>query len=175
MAQHKLILGIGNLLMTDDGIGIHVVNKLNRMNLPDDVEAIDGATFTLELLPFFQEAEKILIVDAVRGGKPPGSIYYLTPDHLVHEETRVLSLHQVGFLDVIETARKLGSCADIRILGVEPFRIEWGMELSDVLERELDNIIDKTLKYMDEFLVGTCAQETKREDQTRAWESSNTG
>jgi len=149
----KLILGIGNLLMKDDGIGIHVVRRLNEMELPDGIEAIDGATFTLDLLPFFQEAEKILIVDAVKGDKSPGAIYYLTPHNLIHEEERILSLHQIGFLDVIETAEKLGYCAETRILGIEPSDISWGMELSDTLQKEFDRIIDAVIECMNQFLI----------------------
>ncbi len=149
----NIILGIGNLLMKDDGIGIHVVNRLNQMELPDGIEAIDGATFTLELLSIFQEASRILIVDAVKGGHSPGSVYYLTPDNLINEKSRVLSLHQVGFLDVIETAKEMGYCPDIRILGVEPYEISWGMELSDVLEEKFDVIVKKVLKYVGEFFA----------------------
>ncbi len=150
----NLILGIGNLLMTDDGIGIHVVNHLNQMHLPEGVEAVDGATFTLDLLPFFQEAEKILIVDAVKGDKPPGSIYYLSPRELINEKNRILSLHQIGFLDVIETAKELGHCAEIRILGVEPHEISWGMELSEVLQERFEHIISSVLDYANQFLLG---------------------
>ncbi|RLB05678.1 MAG: hypothetical protein DRG59_00825 [Deltaproteobacteria bacterium] len=149
----NIILGIGNLLMKDDGIGIHIVNRLNEIDLPKGIEAIDGATFTLDLLPIFQEAEKILIVDAVKGGGPPGSIYYLTPQNLKDEKSRILSLHQIGFLDVIETAKELGYCADIRILGVEPHDISWGMELSDTLDKKFDDILDAVLHYMDKFLL----------------------
>ena len=149
----NIILGIGNLLMKDDGIGIHIVNRLNEMKLPEGDEAIDGATFTLDLLPIFQEAEKILIVDAVKGDKPPGSVYFLEPQNLLNEKSRILSLHQIGFLDVIETAKELGYCADIKILGVEPQDISWGMELSEILQKRFDNILEAVLNYMREFFL----------------------
>lgn len=150
--QKFVILGIGNLLMKDDGIGIHVIRRISEMDLPEGVEAIDGATFTLDLLPIFQDSANILVVDAVKGEGSPGDIYFIIPDDLIKQEERMLSLHQVGFLDVLDTAKRMGKCAEVSIMGIEPQEISWGMELSPILEEKLDRIVERVLDQMYDML-----------------------
>ena len=75
--KHVVILGVGNLLLSDEGVGVHVANKLMEMDLPAGVEVIEGGTDGFRLMNVVTEADRLIVVDAVKGGSPPGSIYRL--------------------------------------------------------------------------------------------------
>jgi len=150
MAQDKkvAIIGIGNLILRDEGVGVHAVRALEERLLPPGVEVIDGGTATMELLPVFQEAERIIVIDALRGGAKPGTIYRLSPDDLMGETERPLSLHQVGLLEVLGMARQLGGEPDVVIIGVEPKEISWGMELTPEVGARLPRVIDAVFEEL---------------------------
>ena len=149
MAHKKvIIIGIGNLILRDEGVGVHAVRALEGRELPPGVEVIDGGTATMELLPVFQEAERIIVIDALRGGAQPGTIYRLSPDDLMGETERPLSLHQVGLLEVLGMARQLGGDPAVVIIGVEPKKISWGMELTPEVEARLPRVIDAVFEEL---------------------------
>jgi len=147
MAKNKkvVIIGIGNLILRDEGVGVHAVRELEGRDLPPRVEVIDGGTATMELLPVIQEAESIIVIDALKGGGDPGTIYRVTPDDLMGETERLLSLHQVGLLEVLGMARQLGGDPEVVIIGVEPKEISWGMELAPEVEAKLPKVIEAVL------------------------------
>lgn len=140
-----VILGIGNLILRDEGVGVHAVRELEGRDLPRGVEVIDGGTATMELLPVIQEAEGIIVIDALKGGGEPGTIYRVCPDDLMAETERLLSLHQVGLLEVLGMARQLGGDPQVVIIGVEPKEISWGMELTPEVEAKLPQVIETVL------------------------------
>src|SRR3990172_2748322 len=80
--KNILILGLGNLLLSDEGVGAHIVNQLQKMTLPGNVEAIDGGTGGFEFLNHFYGKKKVIIVDAMRGNVEPGTIFRCSPDDL---------------------------------------------------------------------------------------------
>jgi hydrogenase maturation protease len=143
-----LILGIGNLILRDEGVGVHAVRELEGRKLPSHVEVIDGGTSLMELLPIIQEAERIIVIDALRGGGEPGTIYRITPDDLMAETERPLSLHQVGLLEVLGMARQLGGDPQVVIIGVEPHEISWGMELTPEVEAKLPKVVEAVLEEL---------------------------
>ena len=143
-----LILGVGNLILRDEGMGVHAVQELEGRKLPPHVEVIDGGTSLMELLPVIQEAERIIVIDALRGGGEPGTVYRLTPDDLMAETERPLSLHQVGLLEVLGMARQLGGEPEVVIIGVEPKEISWGMELTPEVKAKLPRVIDAVFEEM---------------------------
>jgi hydrogenase maturation protease len=143
-----LILGIGNLLLRDEGVGVHAVRELEGRKLPSHVEVIDGGTSLMELLPIIQEAERIIVIDALRGGGEPGTLYRVFPDDLMAETERPLSLHQVGLLEVLGMARQLGGDPQVVIIGVEPKEISWGMELTPEVGAKLPRVIDAVFEEM---------------------------
>jgi len=147
MAKNKkvVIIGIGNLILRDEGVGVHAVRALEEQSLPPGVEVIDGGTATMELLPVIQEAERIIVIDALKGGEQPGTIYRVCPDDLMGETERLLSLHQVGLLEVLGMARQLGGDPEVVIIGVEPKEISWGMELTPEVEAKLPKVIEAVL------------------------------
>lgn len=143
-----VVIGIGNILLKDEGVGVHAVRALQEEGLPPDVEVIDGGTATMELLSILQEADRVVVIDAVKGGGAPGTLYRVTPKELMGGGERPLSLHQVGLLEVLQMARQLGSQAEVVIIGVEPKEISWGMELTPEVEQKLPRVVEIVLKEL---------------------------
>jgi hydrogenase maturation protease len=149
MAKKKtVIIGIGNLILKDEGIGVHVVRELEDRELPPGVELIDGGTATMELLPMIREAERIIVIDAMRAGGEPGTIYRVSPEDLVCETGRPLSLHQIGLLEVLGMAKQLGGHVEVAIIGVEPKEISYGMELSPEVEATVPKVINAVFEEL---------------------------
>ncbi|UCC66628.1 MAG: HyaD/HybD family hydrogenase maturation endopeptidase [Deltaproteobacteria bacterium] len=144
-----MIIGVGNLILKDEGVGVHVVRELAGRELPSGVEAIDGGTATMDLLPVIHEAARIIVIDALRAGGEPGTIYKLFPEDLTCESERPLSLHQVGLLEVLGMARQLGGNGEAVIIGVEPKEISWGMELSPEIVAKIPNVIEAVFKELE--------------------------
>jgi len=141
-----VIIGIGNLILKDEGIGVHVIRELEGRELPPGVEVMDGGTATMELLGIIQEAERIIVVDALRAGGEPGTIYRVLPEDLMSETGRPLSLHQVGLLEVLGMAEQLGGHGKVVIIGVEPKEISWGTELTVEVEAKVPRVIEAVLE-----------------------------
>lgn len=142
----KLILGCGNLLLKDEGVGVHLVEYLRGKALPEGVELIDGGTAGFELVDFIQKAEKVVIVDAVKGGGNPGDIYCFSSEDFDTEAAPKTSLHDITLKDIFKTAQEFGPLPKIRIIGVEPKIIEYGTELSPEIKRVLPKVSELALK-----------------------------
>ena len=136
---------MGNLLLKDEGVGIHVVQALQKTPLKGDGELmiIDGGTCPdiFHLLP--ESIDKLIVVDAVKGGSEPGSIYRFTPAELALSKGTITSVHQLGLVEGIRMMRYVGvNPRAIVIIGVEPKEIGWGLEISPELEKKIPQIID---------------------------------
>ena len=143
-----VILGVGNLLLRDEGIGVHVAQALKGMLLPDGVEVVDGGTSPD--LPYLVEgADKLIVVDAVQAGGEPGSIYRLTPEDVAARPDALLSAHQMDLLASLRTLRLDGGPKEVVIIGVEPEEIGWGLEPSPKLQERLLEIIKATLREVE--------------------------
>lgn len=127
-----LVLGVGNLLLKDDGVGVHAVRELLREPWPEDVTLLDGGTFTHDVFYLFKGYDRLLVLDIVHAGGEPGSLYRLSEEQLVHNESRRLSIHDIDLLDSLRMAEQLhGSRPDMVIVGMEPADYtSWSMELS---------------------------------------------
>lgn len=137
-----LILGIGNILLKDEGIGVHVVNKLKEMQLPPDVEVIDGGTLGIDLLFYIEGRKKVIVIDTVKAGEPPGTMYRFTDKDLIIKKGALRSAHGIDFTDVIRAAEFLGTKPEeIVFIGVEPEIIDEGLELSPLLSKRIDPLI----------------------------------
>ncbi|MBN2498217.1 MAG: HyaD/HybD family hydrogenase maturation endopeptidase [Deltaproteobacteria bacterium] len=141
-AKRVLILGVGNLLLADEGVGVHALRALRACALPAGVELVDAGTNALDFLDEMLAAERIVIVDALRADGSPGTIYRVSPDELSADPDRPLSVHQVGVLEALGMARQLGARAEVTIIGVEPETIDWGMELSPAIAARLAQVLD---------------------------------
>jgi len=139
----KLVMGIGNVLLKDEGIGCHVVHALGEADL-SDVEIIDGGT-SLDVLQLCEDADKLIIVDAVRGGGMPGQIYRFRIGDITLEQKPLLSLHDMSLIDSLKLMRLWHNIDGAVIIGIEPKDIGWGLELSPELEQTVPRIIDVIL------------------------------
>ncbi len=155
-AQRILVLGLGNILLKDEGVGAHVAQRLQEQSLPGNVETLDGGTAALDVLLLAEDMEKLVIIDAMRAGGKPGTIYLARvpvqeTDQLTQffarQDGSKISLHQAGLLDALIAARAIGRVPEeIVIVGVEPAEVDYGLELTDEVERRIPEIIDTVLK-----------------------------
>lgn len=153
MESRITILGVGNLLLQDEGVGVHAIQALQKCSLPEGVELIDGGTAGVDLLPYVSEAKQIIVIDAVKGGTEPGAIYRLTPEVLGQFKEQALSLHQVGFLEVLQMAERLGKRPERTIIfGVEPQVIDWGIELTPPVQAVLPRLVELVLEEVERWL-----------------------
>ncbi len=145
----KFVLGMGNILLRDEGIGCHVVHALESRlgGTLTDVKIIDGGTCP-DVVQLIDNADKLIIVDAVEGGGISGQIYrfHLKDIHL--EQKPFLSLHDVGLVDNLLLKKLWHTIGETVIIGVEPKDISWGLELSKDLQDKMPQIIDTVLSEL---------------------------
>jgi len=139
----KFVLGIGNALLRDEGIGCHVAHALEGIPLPD-VKIIDGGTCP-DVPQLLEDADKLVIVDAVKGGGTPGQIYRFHLEDITLEQKPFLSLHDVGLMESFMLMQLYHKISEAVIIGVEPKEINWGLELSPELQGKMPQIIDTIL------------------------------
>jgi hydrogenase maturation protease len=145
--QDILILGIGNILLKDEGVGVHVINKIKGMNLPDNVEVIDGGTAGLDLTDFIANRKKVIVVDTVKAGEKPGTIYRLTEENLDIKPKAIMSFHDIDFLDALYMSKTMGEKPEeVVVIGIEPKDMSDGIELSPEIEERIPIIINAVLK-----------------------------
>jgi hydrogenase maturation protease len=125
-----LILGIGNLLMGDEGVGVRVAEHLATLGLPDQVECLDGGTGGFHLLGPMQQARKIILVDATQDGAPAGTVRCLCP-RFAKEYPGTLTAHDIGLKDLLDAFYLLGDSPDVTLFAISiPPLQQLGMELS---------------------------------------------
>jgi hydrogenase maturation protease len=144
-----LILGLGNILMKDDGVGVRVAERMTGMTLPDDVEIMDGGVQGLNLLYYIEGRKKVIVIDTVNAGHPPGTIYRFTEKAIVEKKELLRSAHGVDFTDVIKTAEFMGTKPEeVIFIGIEPESIDEGMELSPKIEKRISKIIELVMEEL---------------------------
>jgi len=143
-----LVLGVGNLLLGDEGVGIHAVRELEKRALPPQVDVVDGGTAGLNLLDLMKGYERVIIVDAVDAGEEPGTILRFTPQEVASDAQALpLSLHQTEILKVLELATYLGRpLPPIIIYGIQPQAMDWSTGLSPALQARLSKLVDAILR-----------------------------
>jgi hydrogenase maturation protease len=138
-----VVLGVGNLLLSDEGVGVHVVHQLMKMALPPGVAVIEGGVYGLALVDVVAKAHRLIVIDAVRGGGAPGTVYRFGPEELsLRRDGYKMSVHEIGILEVIRLAGLVGQAPQTTIIGVEPRSLEMGMELSPELQAKVPRIIE---------------------------------
>jgi hydrogenase maturation protease len=146
MPGKTLIVGMGNLICRDEGIGVHVIQKMKEMELPGHVDLLDIGTSTMDLISYLEGVKKLIVIDAMRAGGNPGTIYRCKPEDLLPTGEGPISLHEIGLLETLDMARKKELEMDTVVIGVEPKVIDWGMELSDEVKSRIPTIIAAVLK-----------------------------
>jgi len=163
-----LILGIGNILLKDEGVGIHVVQELRKYELPDNVEVIDGGTAALDILLSQKGLHKLVVIDAIKAGNKPGAIYktrlnewskrglgYLAPQFIAGFSAgqSQITLHQFGLLDALAIAEKLGLLPEeIVVIGVEPGEVSSGLQLTEKVAQSIPKVIEQVLEEIQDVI-----------------------
>ena len=148
-----LVLGIGNTMLKDEGIGVRVAEKMMEMSLPPEVEVMDGGIKGLDLLYYIEGRKKVIVVDAVKAGAPPGTLFRFTDNDIAAKKGVMRSAHGIDFSDVIAVARFTGTKPDeVIFLGVEPYDLSVSMELSPKIEEMIPILINLVMKEIDAYL-----------------------
>jgi hydrogenase maturation protease len=147
-AEHILVLGIGNVLMGDEGAGVHVVRGLERAALPGNVRCLDGGTGSFLLLEPMQQAGRIILIAATIDGNPPGTLRRLTP-RFSSEYPATLTAHDIGLKDLLDAAYLLGGPLDVTLFTISIDALQGvGMELSPAIAQRLDVIAGNILEEL---------------------------
>jgi hydrogenase maturation protease len=143
MIKNKiLILGIGNYLMADEGLGVHLAERFLREELPPGVDVLDGGTGGFHLLEYFEQYERVIIVDATLDDRPAGTIRLIKP-HFASDFPQAMSTHDIGLKDLVGALQLLGTMPEIDLYVVSIKSIqEQGIELSQEISMAIDTLID---------------------------------
>ncbi len=141
-----LVLGIGNILLRDEGFGVRVIERMREISLPADVELVDGGTAGADLLDVLAERRKVIVIDAVRADCEPGTVLRFTADDLVRPDGVGMSLHELGLAEALTMTKQLG-CApkDVVVFGVKPKDLRCGLELSGEIAALVPKVVELVL------------------------------
>lgn len=144
-----VVVGIGNLIRTDDGFGLHALERLrHEARVPAGVTFIDGGTYGLELLTYISDSTHLLLLDAIDVGEPPGTLV-----RMANEELRGLpgaaSVHQVGLADLLATLPLVSTVPrEIVLLGAAPLSTDWGTDLTAPVAAVLDEVVEEAIALL---------------------------
>ncbi len=144
-----LVMGIGNYLLGDEGIGVHAVNSLDKSLLPDHIETLDGGTGGFHLLPYLQDYPVIIMVDATMDGREPGTLDLIRPK-FASDFPSALSAHDIGLKDLIEAAFLLDELPEIHLITVTIENIQqMEVKLSPEIENTIPEIKNMIIQIID--------------------------
>lgn len=149
-----MVMGIGNLLMQDDGVGVHVIRQLGNLDLPPQVELVDGGTHSYDLLDYFSQADICIVVDAMHAGGEPGTVYRAPLEELdLNPNPDIQSLHELSFAEAMYMLQLEGYNPEVLIYGVEPHTVDLGLELTPVVAEKVALIVGMIQKDIAEILA----------------------
>ena len=146
-----LVLGMGNILLEDEGLGIRALELLEqRYEIPPQVELLDGGTTGMGLLDDISGRQHVLVLDAVQTGEPPGTLVKLAGDEVPVYFGMRISPHQLGLSDVLATLELSGEQpAGVTVLGLVPLSLEMCLQLSDLVNGRLDSLVEAAVNELD--------------------------
>jgi hydrogenase maturation protease len=137
-----VVIGLGNPLMADDGVGIAALERLRAAGPPAGVELVDGGTWGMNLLPVIEAAGRVLFMDAIDAGGDPGTLHVLERAQIPRYLATKISPHQVDLRDVLALAELRGNLPEQTVaVGLQPQRVEMSCGLSDAVETRLDDLV----------------------------------
>ncbi|MDH3728145.1 MAG: HyaD/HybD family hydrogenase maturation endopeptidase [Myxococcales bacterium] len=165
-----LVLGLGNVVCQDDGAGIAAIHKLVReYELPEGVLALDGGTLGLSLLPLVDSAEQVIMVDAIRGEGPPGTLVRIEGDEVAPAVYERLSPHQIGVADLLAGASLLDRYPDrVVLIGVVPQSIDLGLGRTQAVEASIPELVEQVVEELRTLGYPPVRRLDSHEDSTRS-------
>ncbi len=151
--SRTLVLGVGNRIMTDDAVGLEALAALRRgYRLPGTVDLVDGGTLGLDLLVHIEGYPRVLVLDCVMLGREPGAVVRVEGEEIPAVLGQCLSPHQVGLQDLLGVLRLLDRIPErLTVVGVEPERIDPGLELSAPVRRALPGMLEEAAAVLREW------------------------
>ena len=151
--MNALVLGIGNLLIGDEGIGCLAVEELNRRyQMPSEVECIDGGTAGFELLSLIDNKDQLILIDALRNDMAPGTVVKIEDENVPQSFLSSITPHQLGISDVLAAAALTDILPKKMVLyGVEPKQLDVGIGLSPEVENGMEKIIKVVVEQLRDF------------------------
>jgi hydrogenase maturation protease len=158
MNNKIVVIGIGNLLLMDEGIGVHTINELEKHDLPESIEIYDGGTGGFKLIDLMHGAVRVIFIDAVETGKAPGTVTIFSSEevHSIYNNKKY-SLHDTDLMEIIKMTEMLGNPPMIEIVGIQPKIISYGTTLSKELTDSMSNIINTVLRKIEEVCTTSSA------------------
>ena len=137
-----LILGLGNLVCGDDGLGVVALEQLRSgYLLPPGVELLDGGTLGLSLLPHLLDSRRAILIDAIAAEGPPATLVTLAGEEVAHAAHHRLSVHQVGVGDLLDAGRLMGELPELALVGMVPGPVELSVELSEPVAEAIPALV----------------------------------
>ncbi len=146
-----LVIGVGNLLMSDEGVGIHVVRQLvSQYEIPEEIQVLDGGTLGMDLLYYLEGVDQVLIIDAVETGEAPGTIVRLEGEDVPAFLSVKMSPHEIGIPDMLAAAKLKDIFPQSLILiGIQPETIEISTELSPTIQAALNPLLNVSIEQLE--------------------------
>lgn len=156
-----MVLGLGNILLSDEGLGVRVVQRLQeRYRVSSEIEVMDGGTLGLDLLPYLEGVDHLLVIDALEMGEEPGTMARLVGEEVPASLAVKISPHQMGLADLLAAARLQDSYPqEITLWGMQPGSIDTGLDLSPSVEAQVDRLIDEVLMELNSWGYEPCPRE----------------
>lgn len=140
--MNTLILGVGNLLLKDEGVGIHIIRALEKETLSSGIDLMDGGTGGFHLISWLEEYKRIIMIDATLDSNPPGTVRVIYPRYS-SDFPPLMSAHEIGLRDMIEAMALSGKLPDIQLIVISVEDIsEVGMELTPKVEAAIPDVIN---------------------------------
>ena len=150
--MRKIILGIGSLLNTDEGVGIHAIRALQQRKAVGDFEILDGGTLGLNLLPLIEESSHLIVLDAIDGHTAPGTLIELAREQVQLFSNVKMSQHQLLFQEVLGLAHVRGYLPEhLTLLGIQPADLNVGVELSPQVAETLPQLVARAEQVAEEW------------------------
>jgi hydrogenase maturation protease len=152
MQEKVLVLGIGNYLMGDEGVGVHLARHMQEMELPSAIEVVDGGTGGFHLLDYFNQYETVILVDAALDDEPVGTMRTIRPK-FASDFPRAMSTHDIGMKDLVNVLQLLGKMTDVWLItmSIESLQ-QQGIELTPAIAANMPALIKKVNKLAHSFL-----------------------
>jgi hydrogenase maturation protease len=157
-----LVMGVGNVLLCDEGVGVRVLRELeSRYDFPENVRLVDGGVLGLSLTGTLLEADQVVIIDAVRGGDEPGTLYRFEweskPEHIQYKD----SLHQIDLMETLGTLPLVAEPPQVVVLGVQYQEInEYSVELTPKVEAAVEPLVKLVIKELERLGVAARPKKT---------------
>ena len=155
------ILGVGNVILRDEGFGVRVAEYLDaHYAFPENVQIVDGGTLGIELTQYVTGTNKLLVIDSINGGAEPGTLFRFHNDDVMDHFQEKISAHEVGIQDVLALLTVTGhKIPDVVVIGAQPYDLEAGVELSPGMQKLMPQVVEQALKELAAWGIKTQVKE----------------